>query len=327
MDEKEKDTLMSGINAVVLAGGRGTRLSPLTDTIPKPLAPIAGRSAFERILDLLADNGITHAAVTTGYMAQKLKSVTHPRVKLTFFEEKAPLGTAGAVKNAQSALKDTFLVISGDALCDFDLRDAVLRHAASGAKLTVLLTRSADVTEYGTVTLDSDGFIKRFVEKPPLSKAVSDLVNSGIYIMDKSVLELIGDGEVCDFSKDLFPRVMKTQRINAVVCEGYWCDIGDLFAYYRCNEDAYSGKIKMSGRRSAAGKNLRVGKGAKLIGSIIHDDVSIGEGSVVCRSILCDGAQIGTDCRIGSGSIVGAGAHISDGVSLGRSSRIKPGAH
>lgn len=313
-------------NAVILAGGKGTRLAPLTDSIPKPLALIAGRTAFERILDLLADNSVTDAAVTLGYKGKMIRKITHPRVKLTFFEEKEPLGTAGGVKNAESALADTFIVMSGDALCDFDLKSAVEKHFASGARCTVLLTHSPFVLEYGCVTLDADGFISRFVEKPPVSKAVSDLVNSGIYIMSKSVLDLIEPGVPCDFSRDLFPKLMRNERIYAVECDGYWCDIGDLNAYYRCNADAFSGKVKLSSAKRTNGKNLRAGKGAKVTGSVIYDNVSIGDDSDVSGSILCEGVKIGADCRVPDGCVVGAGASLGDGTVLEPGTRVDPGA-
>ncbi len=312
-------------NAVILAGGRGRRLMPMTASIPKPLAPIAGRSAFFRILDLLYAHGVTDCAVTVGYLAEKLMAKRHEHVKCTFFREETPLGTAGGVKNAESMLCDTFIVISGDALCDFDLTDAVKKHKQSGAKVTILLTECPAPFEYGTVDTDKDGYVLSFVEKPSPSQLIGTRINSGIYILEKSVLEFIPSDTPFDFSEDLFPLLLsRGEKIFTVTCEGYWCDIGDLQAYFNCNCDSWNGMLKLYVEARRLGLNVELGKNSVLFDAVVHDNVRIGERARVYSSIICDGAVVGNDCVIKEGCIVGQNATLDDGVVLESGTIAKP---
>ncbi|MBQ6906027.1 MAG: NTP transferase domain-containing protein [Clostridia bacterium] len=315
-------------NAVILAGGRGKRLMPMTERTPKPLVSIAGRSAFFRILDLLYAHGVTDCAVTVGYLAEKLMAKRHEHVKCTFFREEKPLGTAGGVKNAESMLLDTFIVISGDALCDFDLTTAVGRHVASGCRATILLTDCPAPYEYGTVDVGDDGCVRAFVEKPSPSQLVGTKTNSGIYILDRSLLSLIPDGAPFDFSEDLFPLMMsRGERINTVFCDGYWCDVGDLDAYFRCNRDAWEGKLRLYADARRHGVDVRLGRHSILYDAIINDGVSVGDRTRVYSSIICDGASIGRDCVIKSGCVIGEKAIIDDGVVLESGTHVSPEEH
>lgn len=315
-------------NAVILAGGRGKRLMPMTERIPKPLVSIAGRSAFFRILDLLYAHGVTDCAVTVGYLAEKLMEKRHENVKCTFFREEKPLSTAGGVKNAESMLLDTFIVISGDALCDFDLTNAVKKHLESGKKATILLTDCPAPYEYGTIDVGNDGCVRAFVEKPSPSQLIGTKTNSGIYILNRSLLDLIPRDEPFDFSEDLFPMMMSLgEKINTVFCDGYWCDIGDLDAYFRCNRDAWSGKLKLYSEILRVGKNASLGRHSILYDAILHDDVSVGDRTRIYSSIICDGAQIGNDCVIKSGCIIGEKAKLDNGVTLESGTHIAPEEH
>ena len=315
-------------NAVILAGGRGRRLMPMTERIPKPLVSIAGRSAFFRILDLLYAHGVTDCAVTVGYLAEKLMEKRHENVKCTFFREEKPLGTAGGVKNAESMLLDTFIVISGDALCDFDLTSAVNAHIKSGKRATILLTDCPTPYEYGTIDVGDDGCVRAFVEKPSPSQLIGTKTNSGIYILNRSLLELIPSGEPFDFSEDLFPMMMsRGEKINTVFCDGYWCDIGDLDAYFRCNRDAWSGKLKLYSDVLRLGKNASLGQNSILYDAILHDDVSVGDRTRIYSSIICGGAQIGNDCVIKSGCIIGENAKLENGVTLESGTHVAPEEH
>lgn len=312
-------------NAVILAGGRGRRLAPITDELPKPLAMIAGRSAFFRILDLLSEHGVKRCAVTVGYKADLLMAKRHEKVECVFLREERPLGTAGGVKNAESVLGDTFIVISGDSLCDFDLTAAVTAHKKSGCALTMLITESEAPFEFGTVVIDDDGFVLRFVEKPSPSELVGGLLNCGIYIMDKRLLGLIPKNKEFDFSLDLFPLLLERgERINTFLADGFWCDIGDIVAYFDCNRAALSGKVKLFGEVSLAGKGFSLGKDSGVFDSVIFDNVKIGKRSVVKSSILCDDVVVGNNCNIGEGCVIGKGAKIGNDVELPSGCRIAP---
>ena len=320
--------LYMNYNAVILAGGRGKRLMPMTERIPKPLVSIAGRSAFFRILDLLYAHGVTDCAVTVGYLAEKLMAKRHEHVKCTFFREETPLGTAGGVKNAESMLLDTFIVISGDALCDFDLTSAVKAHLESGKRATILLTDCPTPYEYGTIDVGDDGCVRAFVEKPSPSQLIGTKTNSGIYILNRSLLELIPSGKPFDFSEDLFPlMISRGEKINTVFCDGYWCDVGDLDAYFRCNRDAWDGKLKLYSDVLRLSKNASLGRHSVLYDAILHDNVSVGDRTRIYSSIICDGAQIGNDCVIKSGCIVGENAKLEDGVTLESGTHVAPEEH
>ena len=278
-------------NAIVLAGGMGTRLRPITEYLPKPLAPVMCRSAYMHILDLLSYNGITDAAVAVAYKADMITCLKHEKIDLHYFIEEKPLGTAGCVKNAASALYDTFIVISGDAICDFDLKSAVAYHAEKGCDATILLAKSTLPLEYGGV-LVKDGFVDRFIEKPPWRQAITDTVSSGIYILNKRILYRIPLETQYDFAKDLFSQMMRNnEKIAAFECEGYWCDIGDLDAYYRCNFDAIEGKVTLKGKKTTVADNFLCGK-SKIEKCIIHDSVIVGDNCDIKNSIICEKSKI-----------------------------------
>ena len=309
--------------AVILAGGFGTRLRPLTEHFPKPLAPVLGKSAYEHILDLLAKHNITKAAAAVAYKPEQITAIKHESVTVEYFTEDKPLGTAGCVKNAASALADTFLVMSGDAVCDFDLTAALDYHKKSGAQATILLSRVKTPLEYGGV-LTENGYVKRFVEKPSRRQALTDTVSSGVYVIEKSLLDRIPESVQFDFAKDLFAKMQSNgEKIAAFVCDGYWCDIGDLSAYYRCNFDALEGKIKLSGPQSTVSADFD-GSDAVVTKSIIHKNVKAGGAAVIDSSIICEGCRIGRGCVIPEGCVIGAFTEIGDGVVLSPGTVIGP---
>lgn len=301
--------------AIILAGGFGTRLRPLTEFFSKPLAPVLAKSAYEHILDLLAKHGINNAVAAVAYKAEQIMAIKHDKVSVSFFTEDKPLGTAGCVKNASDALDECFVVISGDAVCDFDLTAAIEYHKKSGAEATILLSRVTSPLEYGGV-MTENGYVLRFVEKPSRRQALTDTVSTGVYIIQKTLLERVPVGEQYDFAKDIFHNMQKNgEKIAAFVCEGYWCDIGDLGAYYRCNFDALSGKIKLNGAQSTISNDFQ-GENATVTKSIIHKNVLVGGGTTIDESIICEGARIGRGCVIPAGCVVGAFSVLGDGVVL-----------
>ena len=200
------------MKAVIMAGGRGTRLRPLTERCPKPMARLCGRPVVEYILELLAKNGVTESVLTLQYLPDQIVSHfpdnSFAGIALSFCEEAQPLGTAGSVKNAAGQIGEDLLVISGDALCDFSLREAMDQHAARCADVTIVTARVGDPREYGLVIADSDGHVTGFIEKPSFAQATSELANTGIYILSPHAVEMIPDGQIFDFAADLFPRML-----------------------------------------------------------------------------------------------------------------------
>ena len=304
-------------DSVILAGGFGTRLSPLTETIPKPMLPMCGESVFSRIVSLIRKNGFLDTAVTTMYLPEQVEAFEYGSGNLTCFREEQPLGSAGAVRELYGHLGDNVLIISGDAVCDFDLRALLDEHIESGCGATVVLAKSSSVCSYGSVILE-EGCITAFCEKPSLRDLLSDLVNTGIYILSKNLLELIPKGTFYDFGRDFFPMLLKKGiRIRGTVPEGYWYDIGSFSQYYNCN-------MMLSGGENCISGSAVVSKKASIFGSIIFDGAHIG-GSILTGCIVAENARIGDGCIIPAGCVIGAGAVLPDGVCLSTGSVLMPG--
>ena len=231
-----------------MAGGEGSRLRPLTIGRPKPMVPLVDKPVLGHILELLKYHGITEVVITLQYMPSVIQDFygdgSGLGLKITYVVEEMPLGTAGGVKNAASHLNDTFLVISGDALTDFNLQAAVQHHIAVGALATLAVYPVPNPLEYGAVVSDESGRITQFIEKPDWSAIRSDRVNTGIYVLEPAVLDYIPDDVAYDFSTDLFPDLLQRgERLQAYVAEGYWCDVGTISEYMRANADLISGKV------------------------------------------------------------------------------------
>ena len=344
------------MKAVVLCGGEGSRLRPLTCDTPKPLTHLCGRPVLEYILDKLVSLGVDEAVLTVKYLGESIVSYFdgHPRedIKLTFVTETEPLGTAGCVKNCENVLTDgDFLVVSGDALFDLDLSRAVAEHRKNSADATVIVTKVSDPREYGSVISDQSGHILKFVEKPDWSGAVSDLVNTGIYILSPDVLSLIPKSRFFDFANDLFPVMLqKNMGLFAYELAGYWCDIGSISSYGQCQFDILRGKAgnlpenvgddgvfcldeKLPGGDFCIcppvyiGKNVTIGRGA-VIGpdAIICDNCSVGPNTSVKRSIIGKSAYIGSDCEL-RGTVVCPSASVDSKARLFEGSVIGSRAH
>lgn len=334
---------MSSIRAVILAGGRGTRLGPITDGIPKPLVPIVGKPVLSHILSLLSRHGIREAALTLGYRAEDIREYLNENgsegIRLRLREEKKPLGTAGALRELAGYLSDPFLVISGDAMTDFDLTAALAFHAEKGGVGTILTSESNAPHEFGVIERDESGKIVRFVEKPPRGTYSSAEINAGIYILNKSVLSLIERDKETDFSRDLFPALLGS--LYACRLPGYWCDIGQPESYLSCNKDALSGKIRSisaapfwHGTGGAVGQNVRISFGSvigngvtiapnvAIHGAVLMNGVTVGEGASVEDAILCQGVSVGADAVIHEGAVIGKNTAIGDGVVIERAEQI-----
>lgn len=240
------------MKAVILAGGEGTRLKAVTGSTPKPLVPLLGRSMMEHILRLLRRCGFTEVCAALRYHAADFEKAfsdgSSLGLRLCYRVEDEPLGTAGAVKNCEDFYGDEdFLLISGDAACDYDLAALAKEHRARGAAVTVALARESVPLRFGLAVTDAAGDIRGFVEKPDWGRVVSDLVNTGIYVLSPRAMARVPRGVPFDFARDLFPLLLREgERLAGVACEGYWCDVGTPASYYRCCVDALEGRLRLT---------------------------------------------------------------------------------
>ena len=239
------------MKAVILAGGEGKRLKSVTGELPKPLVPLLGRSLMEHILLLLRRCGFTEVCAALRYRAEEIEAAfgdgSALGVKLCYRRETEPLGTAGAVKNCEDFYAgEDFLLISGDAACDFDLAALWGRHRESGAAATIALRREAAPLRFGLAVTDAAGNLRGFVEKPDWQRVVSDRVNTGIYVLSPRAMACVPRGKAFDFARDLFPLLLRRgETVACVEPEGYWRDVGTPLSYYRCCADALEGKLKI----------------------------------------------------------------------------------
>jgi mannose-1-phosphate guanylyltransferase/phosphomannomutase len=305
---------MKRMKAVIMAGGEGTRLRPLTCGRPKPMVPVVNKPVMEHIIELLLKHHIKDVAVTLQYLPDLIREYFDDGnafgMKLKYYVEPKPLGTAGSVKNAEEFLDDTFLVISGDALTDIDLGKAVAFHKEKGAMATLVLKRVDIPLEYGVVVTDSSGRIVRFLEKPSWGEVFSDTVNTGIYILSPEIFRYIKSDAPFDFSKDLFPVLMKENKpLYGYITEEYWCDIGDISAYMQANMDVLNGKAKVAiaGREIARG--VWVGRD-----TVVEEGVHF---EAPC--IIGSGCHIGPDTKIGRFTVIGDNNLVSGQCSIKRS--------
>lgn len=341
-------------HAVILAGGEGTRLRPLTNSIPKPMLPVLGKPCIQYSVESLANGGIKEVYLACGYrsedMISQLKDLKVSGVNLNFALEEKPAGTAGAVKLLEDRLGSTFIVTSGDVLADVDIQTLIEEHKRTGAIATMALTETDNPTEFGIVGLDSEGRVERFKEKPAKEEVFSNLINAGIYVLEKEALDYIPSREKFDFSKNLFPLLLEdNRRIQGSVLKGLWKDIGrpkDLLdANIRMAEKrgtegdrcgaACSGKIvsydfegtgcSISGP-SYVGNNVIIGKDAELTTCAVGSKSSIGQASKIFSSLLRENCSVGDNCSLknvilGKGCTISSGTVLSDAV-IGDGSRI-----
>jgi mannose-1-phosphate guanylyltransferase/phosphomannomutase len=293
------------VKAVVMAGGEGTRLRPLTSNQPKPMVPIVGKPCMEHIIELLHHHGFEDIVITLAFMPQAIRSYFGDGESLglnvEYSVEELPLGTAGSVRLASGKLEETFVVISGDALCDVDLGALVAKHKEKGAAVTIGLKSVDNPLEFGIVVTDDDGKVERFLEKPSWGQVFSDTINTGIYVLEPEVLKHIPTDGPYDFSKELFPLLLEMGRpIYGHVMDGYWQDIGNLDQYRQANFDALDEKVRLNIAGVRLRGNIWIGEGAD-----IHDSDEI-EGP----------AFIGNHCRIARDASVGPYTVLSNGVTL-----------
>ena len=354
------------MKAVVMAGGEGTRLRPLTSNQPKPMVPIVGKPCMEHILELLREHGMTDVIVTVAFLPQAIRSYFGEGetlgISVGYSVEESPLGTAGSVRHAAKQLDDTFLVISGDALCDVDLSALVAFHKERNAAVTIGLKSVDNPLEFGIVVTDDEGRIERFLEKPSWGQVFSDTINTGIYVLEPEVLRHIPTDRPYDFSKELFPYLLEMGRpLYGFVLDGYWQDIGNLDQFRQANFDALDERVRLNIPGIRIRGNVWLGEGVEiadldqvegpsLIGNYcrVAPDASVGEYSVLSntvtlrertrttrsvidqsthigRSSLIEGAILGRSCDIRAHVRIHEGVAIGDEVTIGAESVIMPG--
>jgi NDP-sugar pyrophosphorylase family protein len=240
------------MKAVIMAGGKGTRLYPLTRHVPKPMVPLLDRPVLEYIVEWLAKHGSRDLLVTTCHLSHLVKEYFGAgerwNVSIRYSDEEQPLGTAGGVKLISSQLQDTFVVVSGDGLSDFDLSYALTAHRRSQAMVTMLLTRVQCPQGYGVVVRDRFDNVIEFVEKPTTwDTRKMYWVNTGMYILEPEILDYVPDGQSYDFGKELFPKLLRQGvTIKGLQMNGYWSDIGTLRQYYQTQLDMIEGRVNVS---------------------------------------------------------------------------------
>lgn len=299
------------MKAVILAGGQGSRLRPLTENIPKPMVSVLGRPIMEHIVRHLQSNGVDDIVATLHYKPRPIRDHfgdgSEFGVNMHYTLEKQPLGTAGSVKLSEAMLDETFLVIGGDALVDFDFRAFLDFHREKNARVSLCLMRVPDPGEFGVVITDAEGRVQRFLEKPGPSEVFSDTVNTGIYLIEPEVLSEIPIEGAFDFAGDLFPKLMEQDTsIYGYVAEGYWGDIGSIAQLRQSNWDMLDGKV-----------NLPVS------GNRIQDGVWIGENTEIAPDAVINGpCWLGDGVLVRSGARIGPYAMLGDGVEIDRNATI-----
>src|SRR5919199_1398256 len=352
------------MKAVIMAGGQGTRLRPLTSDQPKPMIPIVNAPCMEHIVGLLKRHGFTDIAVTLQFMPDEIRDYfgdgSDWGVDMHYSIEDAPAGTAGSVKMAEQQLGlegERLLIISGDALTDADLSLLVEFHEEKGSEATMVLKSVENPLDFGIVITEEDGRISRFLEKPAWGQVFSDTVNTGIYVLEPSVLGEIPPEEEHDFAKELFPKLLEAGRpLYGYVTEDYWQDIGTLEQYMQAQRDVLDGKMRnvrppgtrlresvYVGSRAQVddeklegpvviGENVRVDEGATISPySVIADNVVVSAGATVERSVIAEGTYIGegaelVDTLVGRNSYVQARARILERSAIGDDVIVGEGA-
>jgi mannose-1-phosphate guanylyltransferase/phosphomannomutase len=303
------------MKAVVMAGGEGSRLRPLTSRQPKPLVPVAGRPIMEHILLHLRRHQMRDVIATVQYLGASIRNYfgdgSEQGVSLTYSVEDSPLGTAGSVMLARQQLLEPFLVISGDALTDIDLGAAIRFHREHRALATIVLKPVPNPLEYGVVVVDEGGAVQRFIEKPSWGEVISDLANTGIYILDPAVFDFFRPGEPTDWSGDVFPKLLKQgEPVFGWVTSGYWEDVGNHAAYVKANFDCLEGRVKVD-----------IPADRKSEGIWIHEEAEVSDGTRIDGpALICAGAKVRSGawvngpCVVGSYTTIDSGAKISNSI-------------
>jgi mannose-1-phosphate guanylyltransferase len=336
------------VQALVLAGGEGTRLRPLTLTTPKPVLPLAGRPFLTFMLDWLHGHGVDEAILSLGFLSDAVHEVLgdiQSGMRLRYVHEDEPLGTAGPVRLAadEGILADRFLVLNGDVLTDMDLTAEIAQHERTGATGTLALIEVEDVASYGVVPTKENGEVLEFREKSP-GPAPTNRINAGAYVLERSVVDLIPAGRAVSFEREVFPQ-MVGNGLYGWAADGYWIDIGTPERYLEATWDLLAGRVESTlperdetgslvyegsltsgahiGPQSVLGPHSSVGADAAVERSVLYERVMVGTDAVIRESIVGAGARIGEGVRM-QDAVIGAGAVIEAGTQLQPGARVDP---
>jgi mannose-1-phosphate guanylyltransferase len=351
------------MQAVILVGGQGTRLRPLTSNVPKPVVRLVDRPFIAFMLDWLRGHGIDDVIMSCGFLADGVRSVlgdgSQWGVRLRFVEEPEPRGTAGALKLAEPMLDERFLMLNGDVLTDIDLGAQIAQHEATGARATLALVPVADPSAYGLVILRDDSSVRDFVEKPSSDSIESNLISAGAYVLERDVLELVAPDRNVSIEREVWPALVDN-GLYGFASDSYWLDIGTPDRYLQGTFDIIEGNVRTAVTERLGDGWLSVDEGARVQGRVIPpallergvqvaagahvgslvvlgQDVSVGAGATVERAVVLEGVQIGEGaelrdcilapgCRIGAGTKITGGAVLGEGVDVGARNVITRGA-
>jgi mannose-1-phosphate guanylyltransferase len=345
------------LQALILAGGEGTRLRPLTSTIPKPVVPLVGRPFISYMLEWLRGHGVDDVILGCGFMAERVRAVLGDGsglgIRLRYLEEPRPLGTGGALKFAEELLDERFFMLNGDVLADIDLTAQLEQHERTGARATLGLYPVDDPSAYGLVRCNPDDSVREFIEKPGLDELDTNLINAGAYILEREILESMPPaGTNVSIEREVFPRLVGN-GLYGCAASGYWLDIGTPDRYLKATYDILEGTVATELGRRLADHGMSLLDGASVEGrvvapvllapgctvapqalvgdrSVLGEGVSVSERARVESSVLLEGVSVGADTTINS-SIVGRGVtigehcHIEGGVVIGDGVRIGSG--
>jgi mannose-1-phosphate guanylyltransferase len=336
------------MQALILAGGEGTRLRPLTSTVPKPVVPLVDRPFITYMLEWLTRHGVDDVVMSCGFMASGVRNVLGEGqqfgLRIRYVEEPRPLGTGGAVKFAEPLLDERFLMLNGDVLTDMDLTAQIEQHERTGARATIALIGVEDPSRYGLVRTAEDRSVEEFLEKPSSDQIDTNLINAGAYVLERDVLASLEPDTNISIEREVFPGLVGG-GLYAYPAEGYWLDIGTPSTYLQATFDILERTVETTvGARLGAsylevaddveaegriippalvGGGCRVAAGAR-VGSqaVLGQGVKIGEDTIVESAVVLNGAEVGPGCTvrnciIGPGARVGAGTHVEEGVVLG----------
>ncbi len=342
------------MQALILAGGEGTRLRPLTLTIPKPAIQLVDRPFLRHMLDWLGRHGVDDVVIASGFGAQPLREAleggTNGGPRISYVQEREPLGTAGPLRLAadDGALDERFLVLNGDILADLDLGALIRAHAASSAVATLALYPVDDPSAYGLVRTGEDGAVAEFVEKPDPAEIDTNEISAGAYVVEREVLDLIPAGRMVSIEREVFPRLVG-HGLYGHALDGYWMDIGTPERYLQASWDILEGRVRtdVADRLEGAGpwieadvtvgaeasidaravvaRGSQVGDGAVVESSVVLAGARIGRGATVRGSILAPGVRIGEGARVGPDAVIGEDARVEPGAELGAGARLAPG--
>jgi mannose-1-phosphate guanylyltransferase len=351
------------VQAVILVGGEGTRLRPLTSTVPKPVVPLVDRPFVSFMLEWLRRHGVDDVVMSCGFLATSVRNVLGDGstlgLRLRYVEEPEPRGTAGALKFAESLLEERFLMLNGDILTDIDVGALVAQHEGTGARATLALVPVDDPRAYGLVEIGEDNSVAEFIEKPSADRVSTNLISAGAYVLERDVLELVEPGRNVSIERDVWP-VLVGKGLYGYPSQSYWLDIGTPERYLQGTFDIIEGNVETSfsqrigtdylaiddsadalGRvipPAVLGPGVRVERGAH-VGSLVvlGSDVRVGSGTTIERSVVLNGSDIGEgctlrDCVLAAGSQIGThtqitgGSVLGEGVTVGAENMIAHGA-